>query len=173
MAKPKKTPGSKQALRTVALRPALGADRLLGDIRALIEAARAQTAQAVNSAIVALYWHIGKRIREDVLGEKRAEYGETYLPRRTLYTTGFLVPLEAGEDQRADETGEGDFTLTGGEGEATDDAAPPEPAAARRAFFPSPVGLNLLVPGATGRLRVVVIGATIGRRRESPGWSSP
>jgi DUF1016 N-terminal domain len=30
----------------------------------------------VNSAVVALYWHIGKRIREDMLGEKRAEYGE-------------------------------------------------------------------------------------------------
>jgi hypothetical protein len=56
--------------------PAIAADRLLGDIRALIEAAREQTARAVNSALVGLYWHIGKRIREDVLQEKRAEYGE-------------------------------------------------------------------------------------------------
>ena len=56
--------------------PAIAADRLLGDVRALIEAAREQTARAVNSALVGLYWHIGKRIREDVLQEKRAEYGE-------------------------------------------------------------------------------------------------
>jgi len=56
--------------------PAVAADRLLGDIRALIEAAREQTAQAVNSALVGLYWSIGKRIREDVLQEKRAVYGE-------------------------------------------------------------------------------------------------
>jgi hypothetical protein len=56
--------------------PVLTADRLLGDVRALIEAAREQTAQAVNSVLAGLYWHIGKRIREDVLQEKRADYGE-------------------------------------------------------------------------------------------------
>jgi predicted nuclease of restriction endonuclease-like (RecB) superfamily len=56
--------------------PAAAADRLLGDVRALIEAAREQTARAVNSALVGLYWHIGTRIRQDVLQEKRAEYGE-------------------------------------------------------------------------------------------------
>lgn len=52
--------------------PALPADRLLGDIRQLIEAAREQTARAVNSALVGLYWQIGKRIRADVLGNRRA-----------------------------------------------------------------------------------------------------
>ena len=51
-------------------------DRLLADVRALIEAAREQTARAVNSALVGLYWHIGTRIRQDILQEKRAEYGE-------------------------------------------------------------------------------------------------
>ncbi len=30
----------------------------------------------MNSALVGLYWHIGKRIRQDILQEKRAEYGE-------------------------------------------------------------------------------------------------
>jgi hypothetical protein len=30
----------------------------------------------VNSAIAGLYWHIGKRVREDILREKRADYGE-------------------------------------------------------------------------------------------------
>ena len=72
------------------------------------------------------------------------------------YLTGFLVPLEAGEEQRADETGEDDFALTGGEAEANDDDAPPEPAAARRAFFPSSIGLSLLVPNSTRSLRAVV-----------------
>jgi predicted nuclease of restriction endonuclease-like (RecB) superfamily len=51
-------------------------DCLLGDIRHLIETAREQTARAVNSALVGLYWHIGTRIRHDVLHQKRAEYGE-------------------------------------------------------------------------------------------------
>ena len=65
--------------RTVPRTPAPASDRLLGDIRQLIDAAREQTASAVNSALVRLYWHIGKRIREDVLGERRAEYGEEIL----------------------------------------------------------------------------------------------
>jgi predicted nuclease of restriction endonuclease-like (RecB) superfamily len=56
--------------------PAVTADRLLADVRALIEAAREQTARAVNSALVSLYWHIGTRIRRDILGEKRAGYGQ-------------------------------------------------------------------------------------------------
>ena len=43
-----------------------GCTDLLGDIRSLIESAREQTARAVNSALVGMYWHIGKRIREAV-----------------------------------------------------------------------------------------------------------
>jgi len=56
--------------------PAVSADRLVDDVRALIEAAREQTARAVNSALVGLYWNIGTRIRQDILQEKRARYGE-------------------------------------------------------------------------------------------------
>ena len=37
--------------------PVLTADRLLGDVRALIEAAREQTARVVNSGQVLLYTH--------------------------------------------------------------------------------------------------------------------
>jgi hypothetical protein len=51
-------------------------DLLLRDIRGLIEQARQQVARTVNSAMVGLYWGIGKRVREDVLHEKRAGYGE-------------------------------------------------------------------------------------------------
>ena len=51
-------------------------DRLLSDIRGLIEQARQQVAWTVNSAMVSLYWHIGTRIRADVLHEQRTEYGE-------------------------------------------------------------------------------------------------
>ena len=51
-------------------------DRLLADVRTLIEAARQQVAQAVNAGLVTLYWHVGKRIRQEVLREERAAYGE-------------------------------------------------------------------------------------------------
>lgn len=61
-----------QSVSSVA---ATGADRLMGDSRSLIEAAREQTARAVNSALVGLYWHIGTRSRQDLLQEKRADCG--------------------------------------------------------------------------------------------------
>jgi predicted nuclease of restriction endonuclease-like (RecB) superfamily len=50
--------------------------QLLTDVRALIEAARRQVASAVNSTLVLLYWRVGKRIREEILCEQRAAYGE-------------------------------------------------------------------------------------------------
>jgi hypothetical protein len=49
---------------------------LLKDLRELIEAARQDVARQVNFALVLLYWRMGKRIRQDILKEKRAEYGE-------------------------------------------------------------------------------------------------
>jgi len=51
-------------------------ERLLGDLRGLIDAARDRVAQAVNAGLVLLYWGIGERIRRDILGEQRAAYGE-------------------------------------------------------------------------------------------------
>lgn len=48
---------------------------LFGDIKSYIERARLQTAQAVNAGLVTLYWQIGKRIKQEILRGKRAEYG--------------------------------------------------------------------------------------------------
>jgi len=50
--------------------------QLLGDIRQLIEQSRQQLASTVNSALTLLYWHIGQRIRTEVLQGQRAGYGE-------------------------------------------------------------------------------------------------
>ncbi len=51
-------------------------ERLVGDVRALIERARGQVAQAVNAGLVLLHWQIGERILKDILQQGRAEYGE-------------------------------------------------------------------------------------------------
>ena len=59
---------------------AQSSQKLLGDIRALIDSARSQVARAVNSGMVMLYWNVGRRIRQDILKEKRAEYGAQILP---------------------------------------------------------------------------------------------
>ena len=49
---------------------------LLVDVREMILHARAGVARAVDSGLVTLYWHVGRRIRRDILKEKRAEYGK-------------------------------------------------------------------------------------------------
>ncbi len=51
-------------------------DTLFQDLRALIIEARQDVARQVNSVLVLLYWRVGKRIQQDILKEKRAEYGE-------------------------------------------------------------------------------------------------
>jgi predicted nuclease of restriction endonuclease-like (RecB) superfamily len=63
-------------------------DRLLDDVRNLILRAREATAQAVNSALVLLYWEVGQRIRRDILKEKRAEYGEQIVPTLSAQLIG-------------------------------------------------------------------------------------
>ncbi len=49
---------------------------LIADIRRLIEFARQRIASTVNAELTMLYWRVGKRIHEDILKEKRAEYGQ-------------------------------------------------------------------------------------------------
>jgi predicted nuclease of restriction endonuclease-like (RecB) superfamily len=49
---------------------------LIGDIRSLIEQTRGTVAQTVNSALVLMNWHIGKRINDEILKNKRADYGK-------------------------------------------------------------------------------------------------
>jgi predicted nuclease of restriction endonuclease-like (RecB) superfamily len=54
--------------------------KLLADLQELIDSTRSLVAQAVNSALVLLYWQVGHRIRTDVLRNQRAGYGEQILP---------------------------------------------------------------------------------------------
>ena len=55
----------------------IGGDKqLVKDIVFLIEESKSQIAQAVNSTLTILYWRIGKRINDDILGNKRADYGK-------------------------------------------------------------------------------------------------
>lgn len=49
---------------------------LLSEIRELIEQSRQQVAVTVNATMTMLYWQVGKRINEEVLKDKRAEYGK-------------------------------------------------------------------------------------------------
>ncbi len=78
----------KQLVQPVQLMPDKA---LLADVRELIETTRSEVAQSVNSALVMLYWQIGRRIRQDILKEKRAKYGGrivTILSQQLMYEFG-------------------------------------------------------------------------------------
>jgi predicted nuclease of restriction endonuclease-like (RecB) superfamily len=51
------------------------AGELSADIGEMIRAARQQAAQLINASLTLLHWRIGTRIRHEVLGNERAEYG--------------------------------------------------------------------------------------------------
>jgi hypothetical protein len=75
----------KRSIRAISAKirkPSLGLvpQRLFHEVRSLIESARLQVAHAVNKGLVLLYWDIGRRIRRELLQDKRASYGEKILP---------------------------------------------------------------------------------------------
>ncbi len=67
---------TKSHLPAKTLGSSTSATGILKDLRVLITEARQNVARQVNSALVLLYWRIGRRILKDILQEKRAGYGE-------------------------------------------------------------------------------------------------
>ena len=59
-------------MRTIKIK----SDSLFKRISNLIEESRSRTALEINSEITLLYWNIGKYIREDILKNNRADYGQ-------------------------------------------------------------------------------------------------
>ena len=60
------------ATENISTRP----DDLIREIKTLIDQGRRQAVVAVNSALTLTYWHVGRRINEELLQGKRAEYGK-------------------------------------------------------------------------------------------------
>jgi DUF1016 N-terminal domain len=71
---PKKKQPIRRLIRSAS--PSSAPAALLDDLRALIRQTREAVAQAVNSALVVLFWQVGHRIRTEILEEKRGAYGE-------------------------------------------------------------------------------------------------
>lgn len=60
-----------------AIKPPQTPDRpLLSEVRLMIMHARESVARAIDSGLTMLYWNVGLRVRQDILKEKRANYGE-------------------------------------------------------------------------------------------------
>lgn len=69
---------------------------LFSEIKKIIEQGKQQVAQSVNMSLTATYWHVGKRINDEVLNNKRADYGKQIISTlgRQLtdeYGSGFSV----------------------------------------------------------------------------------
>jgi predicted nuclease of restriction endonuclease-like (RecB) superfamily len=72
----------KKEKRTIERDTGDGYGAFVGDIAALLEAARRTSARAVNAVMTATYWEIGRRIVEfEQGGRKRAGYGKELLKR--------------------------------------------------------------------------------------------
>ena len=66
----------KETLPALRPRSEMAPAKLLNELRDLIQSTRSGVAQAVNSALVLLYWQVGNRIRTETLKSERAAYGE-------------------------------------------------------------------------------------------------
>jgi DUF1016 N-terminal domain len=53
---------------------------LLSDLRQIIRSGKSQAVAAVNSALTLTFWHVAKRINEEVLQGERAAYGKKVIP---------------------------------------------------------------------------------------------
>ena len=54
-------------------------ETLLADIQSLIERTKQQVTQKINAGLVLMYWHIGKRINDEILVNNRAAYGKNII----------------------------------------------------------------------------------------------
>lgn len=75
----KRSTAAESAAPSLPADPAV--DALYRDIRQLVEEARAQVVVQVNQALVLTYWRIGKTIKQTVITEARAEYGEATMQK--------------------------------------------------------------------------------------------
>ena len=60
---------------------------LYSDVCLLIENTKKRIAISVNAEICLMHWHIGNRIKEDVLYNKRAEYGKQIVKNLAIRLT--------------------------------------------------------------------------------------
>lgn len=63
-------------------------DKLFQDISELIQSAKAKVASVANSEITILFWNIGNRMNQDVLGNARAEYGKQIVATLSRHLVG-------------------------------------------------------------------------------------
>ena len=54
----------------------IGMSQLMDDLQLIINSTKVRVASVANAELTMMYWHIGKRINSEILGNQRAEYGK-------------------------------------------------------------------------------------------------
>jgi predicted nuclease of restriction endonuclease-like (RecB) superfamily len=86
---------SKQKLSRLSQRAAtILPQGLIDELRSMIDQTRESVAMIINSKLAMLYWHVGNRVRKEILNDKRAEYGQEIVAAvsrqlTSLYGKGF------------------------------------------------------------------------------------
>jgi hypothetical protein len=126
----------------------------------------AMAIESENAAVqpVHVRSHLVDALRLDLIGpgevcvsaaETLGDLAEVLAQRpSSWYLTGFLVPLEADPEQKADEQSVDELDQQSEAG-GSDDAVTPEPAAACVSFLTSSIGVSVLIPQGARQLRVV------------------
>lgn len=61
--------------------------KLFDEIKQIIDKSRSLISSTANSTLSATYWHIGKKIKTDLLKNKRAEYGKQVIENLSIRLT--------------------------------------------------------------------------------------
>jgi len=80
-----------------------GYETLLSNVSRLLQQARQSVGRAVNAAMTATYWQIGRRIVEqEQQGSDRASYGEDLVARRAKDLTARFGPRVLADERVSD-----------------------------------------------------------------------
>jgi hypothetical protein len=71
------------------------------------------------------------------------------------YLTGFLVPVDASEEEKFDPESQDQQDAAGEEPDSPDDSGQPDPTSGKT-FLPSSMGISVLVPEDVGVLKMIV-----------------
>ena len=98
---------------------------------------------------------LAKALRLDLIGPEPDEPQAAEILDRApsrWYLTGFLVPWNAPASQKMDDDDQGELDATAGRTGDEEQETPEQPA--RRGYFPSSIGVSVLVPADAKQLRV-------------------
>lgn len=68
-------------MKSISMTENVQVEKIVTEISILINQCKQQIQLNLNSEMVILYWHVGKKIRTDILGDQKAEYGKSIITK--------------------------------------------------------------------------------------------